>query len=99
MNHVSEELLQIDPVCRMKVNAGTAKWRHEHEGATYYFCCSGCLDKFRSDPGKYLSPEPAPAITKPREVRGAIYTCPMHPEVRQSEPGPCPKCGMALEPE
>ena len=28
-----------------------------------------------------------------------VYTCPMHPEVRQLGPGTCPKCGMALEPE
>src|SRR6266498_3616664 len=29
---------------------------------------------------------------------GTIYTCPMHPEVRQDHPGSCPKCGMTLEP-
>ncbi|SDX99903.1 copper-translocating P-type ATPase [Nitrosomonas sp. Nm33] len=32
------------------------------------------------------------------EIRG-FYTCPMHPEIRQKDPGNCPICGMALEPE
>jgi Cu+-exporting ATPase len=84
-----------DPVCHMRVDPNTARFRHEHEGRTYYFCCQGCLDKFQADPGKYLGTvQPAPAPAPP----GAIYTCPMHPEVRQTGPGACPKCGMALEP-
>jgi hypothetical protein len=33
-----------------------------------------------------------------QEGTGKIYACPMHPEVRQSEPGTCPKCGMELQP-
>ncbi|MEN6544020.1 heavy metal translocating P-type ATPase [Parvibaculum sp.] len=82
-----------DPVCGMTVDPQTAKHRAEHEGETWYFCSAGCEAKFRADPDKYLHPvaqEPAP--------EGTIYTCPMHPEVRQVGPGSCPICGMALEP-
>ncbi len=83
-----------DPVCGMSVDPGTAKHSAEHQGQTYYFCCAGCKTKFVADPQKYLKPrEPEPVI------EGAIYTCPMHPEIRQVGPGSCPICGMALEPE
>ncbi|MDX1566027.1 MAG: HAD-IC family P-type ATPase, partial [Phycisphaeraceae bacterium] len=84
-----------DPVCGMDVKED-APLHHEHEGRTYRFCSEGCLEKFKQDPGRYLSDE------KPDEPPAdpeAIYTCPMHPEVRQKGPGDCPKCGMALEPE
>ena len=84
-----------DPVCGMNVDIATAKHRHSHEGQEYFFCNPRCLEKFRSNPGQYLTPKPAPAPTQP----GVIYTCPMHPEIRQDHPGTCPKCGMALEPE
>ncbi len=84
-----------DPVCRMRVDPKTARFQHPHRDQTYYFCCQGCRDKFRADPGKYLAATPAqPAPPRP----GVPYTCPMHPEVRQMGPGACPKCGMALEP-
>ena len=79
----------------MNVDIATAKHRHSHEGQEYFFCNPRCLEKFRSNPGQYLTPQPAPAPTQP----GVIYTCPMHPEIRQDHPGTCPKCGMALEPE
>ncbi|HZP70971.1 MAG TPA: heavy metal translocating P-type ATPase [Pseudolabrys sp.] len=84
----------IDPVCGMSVDPHTAKHRAAHRGHTYYFCSAGCRTKFVSDPQKYLGPRaPEPA------VEGAIYTCPMHPQIRQPGPGSCPICGMALEPE
>jgi Cu+-exporting ATPase len=84
----------IDPVCGMTVDPHTAKHRAEHRGHTYYFCSAGCRTKFAADPHKYLGTrEPAPV------VKGATYTCPMHPEIRQAGPGSCPICGMALEPE
>ena len=70
--------------------------RHEHGGTTYYFCAPSCLEKFRTTPERYLAPEPAAPPTM-AELE-AIYTCPMHPEVRQEGPGACPFCGMALEP-
>jgi len=84
-----------DPVCGMDVDPHTAKFRAEHAGRTYYFCAAGCRTKFIGDPERYLSKESAPpAPVDP----GAVYTCPMHPEVRQIGPGSCPICGMALEP-
>ena len=115
-----------DPVCGMTVDRST-KHSCEHEGKIYYFCCAGCLAKFKGDPGKYLKPAGAGLVTigaiaschgsTPAEdeneddgesparvplaaVAGdSAYVCPMCPEVRQSGPGPCPKCGMALERE
>ena len=91
--------LVTDVVCGMTVDADTTPNRAEYEGQTYYFCSAGCRTKFIADPLRYLGeakvPEPMP--TKPTP-RGTIYTCPMHPEVRQVGPGSCPICGMALEP-
>jgi len=84
----------IDPVCGMTVDPHTAKHRADFEGRTYYFCAASCRTKFLADPMKYLGerkPEPV--------VEGAIYTCPMDPQIRQVGPGICPICGMALEPE
>jgi heavy metal translocating P-type ATPase len=66
-----------------------------HEGRTYYFCSTGCVSKFTSDPMRYLSPERKNEPTGPAD---AIYTCPMDPEIKQVGPGSCPICGMALEP-
>ncbi len=85
-----------DPVCGMIVNPATAKHRTEHEGETYYFCRAGCREKFMADPERYLAPAGASSEPVPE---GTIYTCPMHPEIRQVGPGSCPICGMALEPE
>ena len=85
-----------DPVCGMTVDPTTAKHRHEHEGRSYYFCSAGCRTKFAADPGKYLDKDRVPATPV---LEGMIYTCPMHPEIRQLGPGACPICGMALEPE
>jgi P-type Cu+ transporter len=151
-----EQPKALDPVCGMTVDPDRAAGRYEYAGRTYYFCCTGCLTKFKADPEKYLSaradsepagssmapagtgrpnlislggaakpisigpsasagaaaathaahapstprlgapapaqPEPAPFADEP------VYTCPMDPEVRSPQPGPCPKCGMALEP-
>ncbi|MCW5681060.1 MAG: heavy metal translocating P-type ATPase [Xanthobacteraceae bacterium] len=84
-----------DPVCGMMVDPHTAKHRAEHRGHTYYFCNPKCREKFIADPEKYLSDQPR----KDYVPAGTIYTCPMHPEVRQVGPGACPICGMALEPE
>ncbi len=86
----------IDPVCGMTVDPAKAAHHATHEGTHYHFCGAGCLAKFTADPAKYLSDAPrAEAVALP----GAIYTCPMHPEIRQDGPGACPICGMALEPE
>jgi P-type Cu+ transporter len=85
-----------DPVCGMKVDPEKAKHRAEHAGTTYYFCSTGCRSKFVADPAAYLKPAPA---APPPAAAGTIYTCPMHPQIRQVGPGSCPICGMALEPE
>src|SRR5450631_2361526 len=86
----------IDPVCGMTVDPATAKHRADYRGHTYYFCAAGCKTKFTADPQKYLSKEEKAAEPV---AEGTIYTCPMHPEIRQVGPGACPICGMALEPE
>jgi Cu+-exporting ATPase len=80
----------------MKVDPATSKHRVEHHGATYHFCSARCRDKFAADPAGILAKSSRPP---PPVVEGAIYTCPMHPEIRQVGPGSCPICGMALEPE
>ncbi|MBD3641572.1 MAG: YHS domain-containing protein, partial [Marinobacter sp.] len=90
------EHLATDPVCGMSVDPHTAEHRSQHQGKTWYFCSNGCLSKFEENPERYLGDE-----QKPDEpvAPGTIYTCPMHPEIRQEGPGDCPICGMALEPE
>ena len=113
-----------DPVCGMSVDPATARYKFEHAGKTYYFCCGHCAEKFKSDPGKYEAGKIAVAnhsglvtLGKPvppgtptpaagaqvtnnvPEISDGNYVCPMCPEVRENKPGPCPKCGMALEPE
>ncbi len=95
----------IDPVCGMHVDKGDAKHQLTHAGTTYYFCCQSCQTKFAADPARYLNAQHQPQRAQAHvhsvhtHAGGTIYTCPMHPEVRQSGPGSCPKCGMALEPE
>ena len=89
----ADEKTATDPVCGMSVDPATSKHRFDHGGTTYHFCSAGCRTKFSADPDGYLTLKAAiPA--KP----GAIYTCPMHPEIRQVGPGGCPICGMALDP-
>ncbi|GMP05339.1 heavy metal translocating P-type ATPase [Bradyrhizobium sp. TM239] len=85
-----------DPVCGMTVDPTTSKHRFEYHGETFHFCSAGCRTKFAADPAKYLAKDKAP---EPAMPAGTIYTCPMHPEIRQVGPGSCPICGMALEPE
>jgi Cu+-exporting ATPase len=86
----------VDPVCGMTVDPEKTEHRAEFDGVRYFFCSVGCRTKFAAEPERYLGsrkvePQAAPA--------GAIYTCPMHPQIRQVGPGSCPICGMALEPE
>ncbi len=87
-----------DPVCGMTVDPATSKHRAEHGGQTFHFCSAGCRAKFVADPGRYLDGTDSARRAVP-VAPGAIYTCPMHPQVRQVGPGTCPICGMALEPE
>ena len=84
-----------DPVCGMTVDPAKTAHHATHAGQAFHFCCAGCRTKFEADPARYLSPPEARAAP---ETPGAVYTCPMHPEVRQIGPGACPICGMALEP-
>ena len=88
--------IATDPVCGMNVKIADAKHTAEHGGHTYYFCSPRCLAKFTAEPERYLKPAEA---KQPELPAGTIYTCPMHPEIRQVGPGNCPICGMALEPE
>ncbi len=103
----------IDPVCGMTVDTANPRGgTHVHEGITYYFCNPSCRERFRADPGRYLvpskpqlvtigaplasqRPEPPPAAPPGAKIE---YICPMDPEVLSDRPGPCPICGMALEP-
>ena len=94
-----------DPVCGMNVDPARTKHSFAHDGRDYRFCCASCLEKFRSDPEKYLSGAgfepmtPGPlALPAMPSGKGALYTCPMDPEIVRPSPGPCPICGMALEP-
>ncbi|QOW23670.1 heavy metal translocating P-type ATPase [Lysobacter sp. H23M47] len=86
-----------DPVCGMQVDPETTDHHAEHEGTTHHFCSARCQERFVAEPARYLDPQASDAA--PPAVEGAIYTCPMHPEIRQEGPGTCPICGMALEPE
>ena len=94
--HTHAAAATIDPVCGMTVDPAKSPHRHSHAQQTYHFCSAGCRGKFAADPDKYLhgtKAEPA------ADAKNTVYTCPMHPEVRQVGPGSCPICGMALEPE
>jgi Cu+-exporting ATPase len=84
-----------DPVCGMSIDPGTSKYRFDYRGDTYHFCSAGCRTKFIADPARYLDNSTPKAAVQ----EGTIYTCPMHPQIRQIGPGSCPICGMALEPE
>jgi Cu+-exporting ATPase len=85
-----------DPVCGMTVDPATTPHRHVHRGDNYFFCSGGCRTKFAADPAKYLDPSARASEPMPE---GTIFTCPMHPKVRQQGPGSCPICGLALESE
>ncbi len=97
-----------DPVCGMEVEPSKAKHKYTHGQETYFFCCGGCLEKFKADPEKYeedrsAGEEHPAAAHEGGQGRGkgggSVHTCPMHPEVKKEGPGSCPSCGMALEPE
>jgi Cu+-exporting ATPase len=92
-----EKYMEKDPVCGMTVKPSSPH-RHEHDGETYGFCSAGCLKKFAADPERYLAPRAAQAEAAAAGLAGVEHTCPMDPEVVQTGPGSCPKCGMALEP-
>ena len=102
----------IDPICGMNVEPSSAAGSHVYSGQTYYFCSPHCLAKFKEDPERFLksvatghvtqghgqSHADTPPAPKKDRAEPGTYVCPMDPEVRESKPGACPKCGMALEP-
>jgi len=91
-----------DLVCGMDVDPARTKNSTAHEGKNYFFCSAGCLEKFRREPGKYLSgggQEQMESVAPTAPIGGVEYTCPMHPEIVRPGPGSCPICGMALEPK
>src|SRR5471030_2944415 len=94
-DHAGHATTVRDPVCGMTVDPAKSPHRFDHRGETYHFCSAGCRTKFAADPQTYLD-KTAPKAAVPE---GTIYTCPMHPQIRQVGPGSCPICGMALEPE
>lgn len=97
---VSPEPTVKDPVCGMSVDPANARHKVTYEGTAYYFCSESCRSKFMAEPTKYTqgaSPRPEPDHAEASS--GTIWTCPMHPQIRRREPGSCPICGMALEPE
>jgi Cu+-exporting ATPase len=89
-----------DPVCGMAVTE-QSQHKLQHKDRLYYFCSAKCLGKFTANPQQYVTPAPFDKSASPPLAApvGTIYTCPMHPEIRQDHPGSCPKCGMTLEPE
>lgn len=111
VNSAQRGAMVKDPVCGMDADPTSARGGSvDHQGKQYFFCSPGCAQRFRAEPEKYLSPGYRPggmgmvhiapaAATQPTKPTLPIYTCPMHPEVRQPGPGSCPKCGMSLEPE
>ena len=92
----SAEAAVTDPVCGMTVDPAKTPHHFSYRGRDFHFCGAGCRTKFAADPEKYLDTSAAPPPSAPA---GTIYTCPMHPQIRQAGPGACPICGMALEPE
>jgi Cu+-exporting ATPase len=86
-----------DTVCGMMVDPHSTPHKAEYDGQLHYFCSEGCRTKFQADPARYLDAVSASAKPEPTP-EGTIYTCPMHPQIRQVGPGSCPICGMALEP-
>ena len=94
-DHQTDPAALKDPVCGMAVTEQSVH-QAAHEGRTFYFCSAKCRGKFVANPRQYLTPAPTPE-EKPAAA-GTVYTCPMHPEIRQDHPGNCPKCGMTLEP-
>jgi Cu+-exporting ATPase len=100
----AEDVVHIDPVCGMSVRPGGVH-RFAHGGREFHFCSARCVERFRTEPDRYVDARgerrartESPRMPPPSAASGALYTCPMHPEVRQRGPGSCPLCGMALEP-
>ena len=92
-------MTHVDPVCLMEIEEEDSVGTVEYEGVTYHFCADVCLERFQADPAQFLTGQPyvapPPVVGDGETVQ---YTCPMDPEIVRDAPGPCPICGMALEP-
>ena len=93
--HVTTTTTALDPVCGMTVDPATTPHHADYKGTAFHFCSAGCRTKFIATPLKFFEPTPSTEDAMPA---GTIFTCPMHPEIKQVGPGSCPICGMALEP-
>ena len=92
----SSNPLAKDPVCGMSIDPDLTAHHAAHDGQDYHFCSVGCRTKFVAESQKYLADAPN-AVSQ--AASSAIWTCPMHAQIRRPGPGNCPICGMALEPE
>jgi len=91
-HHAAGRAGVVDPVCGMTVDPATSKHRFDFRGVTYHFCSAGCQTTFAAAPERYL--DKANAAPQHADVpEGTVYTCPMHPQIRQIRPGSCPICG------
>ncbi len=100
-NQTGEAGKVTDPVCGMSVTLGKGKPSLKYKGKEFHFCSPKCHDKFEADPYFYVSgnSRKKKAMEAEQSAKGALYTCPMHPQIVQEGPGTCPICGMALEPQ
>jgi Cu+-exporting ATPase len=97
-DHTTAPAEVLDPVCGMTIDPADAAGDVDYKGQKYFFCSQSCLERFRANPAEFLAPKPAGGSTAAPPTAGVEYICPMDPDVRQTGPGVCPKCGMALEP-
>lgn len=105
-SHHTDRKNYVDPVCGMSTDDESAFTRYDNHAKRYYFCSNNCLKKFKENPDDFRglsghdtsAKKPPPGESESAVSAVSIYTCPMHPEVKQENPGTCPKCGMALEP-
>ena len=97
---ISQRQQTSDPVCGMSTESPESYISYEYQGETYHFCSEHCLKKFQANPEQYRHDQAQESkdVPSPQEEKGSVYSCPMHPEVRQESPGECPRCGMHLEP-
>lgn len=97
-DHRRQEGDDRDPVCGMTVPED-GPHQFQHGSDRYHFCSAHCLERFRSNPEAFTTPD-AKAPSAPRQSGPpGRHVCPMHPAVVSNGPGDCPECGMALEPD
>jgi len=84
----------------MNVNPATAKHLYQHNGKSFYFCCAGCVEKFKADPAKYLEAKPRPSGLVTLGSAPAVAS-PTRPQVEERKPAAaayvCPMCPEVRE--